>query len=235
MDVLTLDIAAIGSVIVCCIAAYLRWQLADVVPGRVAPRVERRREDTAVRHDRPRSPGSLRGHTAPFSTPRPLELPRLGVYVAPTAEAERGGRHAVVRGQLLADRIMSGRFDARREPRRGRKGALDVIVVGANAIGVSAALHFAHAGWRVLLVDRDAAAAPSAPQPAHGERSGRLALLTGHSVCAVAERPDGMLEVQAERAAWYTANVIIASTESWSVPPILDALPPPSASSSRAA
>jgi hypothetical protein len=244
MDVLTLGLAVIGPLVVCCFAAYLRWQLSDVAPARVASRIERGgsvAEYRGVPFHRLPSPGS--GRPTPLASSRQLDLPRgPGVYVAATRETEGSERHAAIRGQLLADRIINGRFDAGQEPRRGRKGALDVIVVGANAIGVSAALHLVHAGWRVLVVDRDEGAAPSAERrlqlssrARRGERSARLALLTGHSVCAVAERADGMLEVQAERAAWYTANLILASTESFGAPQTRDTLARHSDSPSRAA
>jgi hypothetical protein len=244
--VLALVLALFGPILVCCVTAYFRWQLPDVPSDqRLAP-IERGAcctEDMAFPVDRIGSPESVRGRSAPLGPRRRLELPRgPGVYVAATREADGDERHAAIRGQLLADRIIHGRFDARREPRRGRRGALDVIVVGANAVGVSAALYLAHAGWRVLVVDRDTGAAPSAEsriqqlsRAQHGERSARLALLTGHSVCAVAERADGMLEVQAERAAWYTANVIVASTESWTLPAATDLASRRSASPSRAA
>jgi hypothetical protein len=49
-------------------------------------------------------------------------------------------------------------------------------------------------------------------------RNARLPLLTGHTISAVSERADGMLEVEAERAAWYAANVIFAATDSLSLP-----------------
>jgi hypothetical protein len=143
------------------------------------------------------------------------------VYVAGAREAEANDVDAVIRGQLLADRIINGRFSVRPALRRGKRGALDVIVVGANAVGVSATLHLMHAGLRVFLVDRDSAG-PAADtsldelsRKLGGKlRNARLPLLTGHSVSAVSQRADGMLEVQAERAGWYTANVIFASTES---------------------
>jgi hypothetical protein len=50
------------------------------------------------------------------------------------------------------------------------------------------------------------------------ERQTRLPLLVGHSVQGVAERADGMLEVQAERAGCYAANVIFASIDSLVMP-----------------
>jgi hypothetical protein len=216
-------LAVFGPIVFCCVAYYLRWQLLESTPDGVAP--ERVSGASALNpcaflSDAPgRSPASTRGHAASPVRRQPVLPQAPGVYVAGSCDALDDGRDAAIRGELLADRIIKGRFDARHALRRGKKGALDVIVVGANALGVSAATHLIQAGLRVLLIDRDGAAPladiPELPRALHGSRrAARLALLAGHSVYAVAERADGMLEVQAERAAWYTANVIFASTES---------------------
>jgi thioredoxin reductase len=94
-----------------------------------------------------------------------------------------------------------------------------VIVVGANLLGISATVRLMQAGLRVLLVDRQSWAPLDSPahrllasRPGVARRM-RLPLVTGHHVSVVAQRADGMLELQAERAAWYTANVIFASRE----------------------
>lgn len=170
------------------------------------------------------APACLRGRGA--GPERRPQLPRAaGVYVAGARDAEALDAEAVIRGRLLADRVVSGRFHTRRALRRGKNGALDVIVVGANTLGVSATLQLMQAGLRVLLVDRQAPASLDHPalQPLLRSfyrklRSARLPLLTGHSVWAVSERADGMLEVEAERAAWYAANVIFATTDGLSLP-----------------
>lgn len=141
-----------------------------------------------------------------------------GVYTAASGAAVPNA-DATSRGRWLAERIIHGDLEANPAPRRGKKGALDVIVVGANLLGISATLHLMQAGLRVLLVDRQSWAPLDAAthrliasRPGAGTRM-RLPLVTGHHVELVAERADGMLELQAERAGWYTANVLFASRE----------------------
>ena len=152
---------------------------------------------------------------APIETDR---FPAPGVYADAGSDSSPLSHDATVRGELLADRIIHGRGGAG-ALRRGSKGALDVVVVGANLFGISVTLRLMRAGLRVLLVDRHSWApldAPShtliasCPGPA---RRVRLPLVTGHHVSVVARRADGMLELQAERAAWYTANVVFASRQ----------------------
>lgn len=143
--------------------------------------------------------------------------PAPGIYLDVGQDAASTG-DATFRGQLLADSIIHGRHS--QALRRGKKGALDVVVVGANVLGISATLHLMQAGLRVLLVDRHSWSPSDGPAPAptslrahhEGTRRARLPLVTGHHVSVVARRSDGMLELQAERAAWYTANVIFAAT-----------------------
>jgi hypothetical protein len=212
-------LALFAPVVVCCIGAYLRWQLGDValtgVASRSASGVEPFGHDgEPLAAEIPGRTASAPKRVASLAVRRLTALPKgPGVYVASCRDARAEGCDAAIRGQMLADRIINGRFEARRALRRGRKGALDVIVVGANALGVSAARSLAHAGLRVLMVDSDGAEFTETPR---GNGEARLPLLTGHAVSEVAERADGMLEVQAERAAWYTANVIFASSESLS-------------------
>ena len=121
------------------------------------------------------------------------------------------------RGQRAAERLVSDARAAR--TRRGRKAALDVIVVGASREGVAATLRLLGAGLRVLLVDagsgEDSRAArlvadPSLSAALRALGRERLPGVWGHRVLGVGTRPDAMLELSAERAAWYTANVIIA-------------------------
>jgi hypothetical protein len=226
--VLASALSAFGPVIICCIAFYLRWQLADESPAAVAswsaPKLRSALNDCTFHVSEAPAPAGIRGCAAGLA--REPEQPRAaGVYVAGPRYADAVDADAMIRGQLLADRVVSGRFQARRALRRGKKGALDVIVVGANTVGVSATLHLMQAGLRVLLVDRDAPASLDHPslQPLFRSlfrklRNARLPLLTGHSVWAVSERADGMLEVEAERAAWYAANVIFATTDGLSLP-----------------
>jgi hypothetical protein len=228
MDVLASALSAFGPLIICCIAFYLRWQLADETPATVAlrstPTLGTALNDGTLRlSEGPAAPG-IRGCAAGV-VQRPELVRAAGVYVAGHGQAEAVDADAMILGQLLADRVVSGRFQARRAPRRGKKGALDVIVVGANTVGVSATLHLMEAGLRVLLVDREAPAPLDHPslQPLlrslfRKARNARLPLLTGHSISAVSERADGMLEVEAERAAWYAANVIFATTDGPSLP-----------------
>jgi hypothetical protein len=220
--------SAFGPILICCIAFYLRWQLADEIPATVAswstPKLGSALNDCACDASKTPAPTCIRGRSAGLDQ-RP-ELPRAaGVYVASARDAQAVDAEAMIRGQLLADRVVRGRFQARRALRRGKKGALDVIVVGANAVGVSATLHLMQAGLRVLLVDRAHPTSLAHPslQPLlrsffRKVRNARLPLLTGHSVSAVSERADGMLEVEAERAAWYAANVIFATTDGLSLP-----------------
>jgi hypothetical protein len=218
-----------GPIVVCCIA-YLRWQLGELELDAVAgegfaawrrPRRVRAQNGCEFYSDPARPTTTSRGHVRAAQRLAP-ELPRTpGVYVAAALDAEARGADAVIRGQLLADRIVNGRFSGRKGLRRGKKGALDVIVVGASVIGVSATLHLMHAGLRVLLVDRDAAGPGFDMRlqallggPRGDRQNARLPFFGGHRVGAVTERADGMLEVQAERAGWYTANVIFASLDS---------------------
>lgn len=93
---------------------------------------------------------------------RGLELPRIdrdfqtnqpGIYIA----GELGGmgliRNAVVQGAQAARHIVTA--SAQQEPRRGKGGALDALVVGAGPAGISATLGLLEAGLRVLLVDQE--------------------------------------------------------------------------------
>jgi hypothetical protein len=222
-------LAFAGPIIVCCIGAYLRWQLGDGASASVTSRSASRRGLLSDAGDFLAAETFGRSGNPPLCVAslgdrRSPGLPQgPGVYVAGCRDAQAEGREAAIRGQMLADRIINGRFEARRTLRRGRKGALDVIVVGANPLGVSAARHLVHAGLRVLMVDRHGDAPSVSMTDVIGsdcvgarraDGQARLPLLTGHAISAVAERADGMLEVQAERAAWYTANVIFASNES---------------------
>src|SRR5690606_37631967 len=117
-----------------------------------------------------------------------------------------------------AERLLRGGLG--RGLRRGKKAALDVIVVGASLAGASAALHLLGAGLRLLVVDERPEVAP--PAALHSELRAllgrlprtRVPLATGHRVTSVVERPDGMLELHAERAAWYTANVLFVGEAS---------------------
>jgi hypothetical protein len=226
--VLASALSAFGPVIICCIAFYLRWQLADELPETVAPwsnpKLCSALNDCTFHVSEAPALAAIRGCAAGLV--REPELSRAaGVYVAGPRYAAAVDADAMIRGQLLAERVVSGRFQARRALRRGKKGALDVIVVGANIVGVSATLHLMQAGLRVLLVDREAPASLDHPslQPLlrslfRKVRNARLPLLTGHTISAVSERADGMLEVEAERAAWYAANVIFAATDGLSLP-----------------
>lgn len=145
-------------------------------------------------------------------------LDRRGVYTT----AEDAGARPELRGQQVAERVISDGNTARRVG-RGRNAALDAIVVGASREGLAATLCLLSAGRRVLLVDarsadgRAAAALacdPSVRWQLRALQRERLPIVWGHHVVGVTERPDGMLELSAERAAWYTANVIIARPQS---------------------
>jgi hypothetical protein len=147
-------------------------------------------------------------HAAPFG------LDRRGVYTTSDDLAARPER----RGERTAERVLSDAVGAR--TRRGRNAALDVIVVGASREGVAATLRLLDAGLRVLLVDagsgEDSRAArllrdPGLTAALRTLRRERLPIVWGHRVLGVGSRPDGMLELSAERAAWYTANVIVAA------------------------
>lgn len=84
-----------------------------------------------------------------FQTSRP------GVYIA----GELGGmgliRNAVIQGRQAAEHIVRGSPELGRPPRRGKDGALDVIVVGAGPAGISATLRLMEENLRVLLIDRE--------------------------------------------------------------------------------
>jgi len=93
---------------------------------------------------------------------RGLELPRMdahfqtnqrGIYIA----GELGGmgliRNAVVQGAQAASHIVNG--SDRQEPRRGKGGAYDALVVGAGPAGISATLRLLESGLNVLLVDQE--------------------------------------------------------------------------------
>lgn len=140
-----------------------------------------------------------------------------GVYVDAGGSVALPSGDAMSRGSWLAERIIDGAGAG--APRRGKKGALDVIVVGANLLGISATVRLMQAGLRVLLVDRQSwAPLDAATHRLIASRPGLnrrlpLPIVTGHHVMLVARRADGMLELQAERAGWYTANVIFASRE----------------------
>lgn len=146
-------------------------------------------------------------HAPPFGLERP------GVYATSAVSALRPEQ----RGQRAAERVLS---DANAGPaRRGRNAALDVIVVGASREGIAAMLRLLGGGLRVLLVDGGNAEGPRAARLARDPRLSatlralgreRLPIVWGHRVLGVGARSDGMLELSAERAAWYTANVIIA-------------------------
>jgi hypothetical protein len=210
-----------------CLLVYLRWQLGDIDGEELAsgsvPSVV---PTLAASHDCCFAPSRAEAALARACTPSLAPHERQpepewsrapGVYIDAAGPALPNA-DATIRGRWLAERILHGRLDASEPPRRGKKGALDVIVVGANLLGISATLHLMQAGLRVLLVDRqswaplDAASHRlMASRPATGRV--RLPLVSGHHVVLVAQRADGMLEVQAECAAWYTANVIFASRE----------------------
>jgi thioredoxin reductase (NADPH) len=78
---------------------------------------------------------------------------RAGVYIA----GELGGmgliRNAVSQGRQAAEHIIEGAPAS--EPRRGKDGALDALVIGAGPAGISATLRLMQAGLRVQLVDRE--------------------------------------------------------------------------------
>jgi len=241
--VLASSLSLLGPIVL-CLVVYLRWQLGDSAEerGRASRRAVATRPLTAANacHFEPSSASEaaapsacasgralhvstadLERDRAPDSAPE-TERSRLpGVYVDAGVAADRGSQDATIRGRLLADRLVAGRFGASQLP-RGKKGALDVIVVGANLFGISATARLMQAGLRVLLVDRhswaplDASSQRWIAAPAALPRL-RLPLVTGHCVSVVAQRADGMLEVQAERAAWYTANVIFASRDAVAV------------------
>jgi hypothetical protein len=211
-----------------CLLVYLRWQLGDIDGEELAsgsvPSVV---PTLAASNDCCFAPSRAEAAPARACTPSLAPHERQpepewsrapGVYIDAAGPALPNA-DATIRGRWLAERILHGRLDASEPPRRGKKGALDVIVVGANLLGISATLHLMQAGLRVLLVDRQSWAPLDAAShrlmasrpPATGRV--RLPLVSGHHVVLVAQRADGMLEVQAECAAWYTANVIFASRE----------------------
>jgi hypothetical protein len=229
--VLTNSLSLFGPIVL-CLLVYLRWQLGDVggeelasgsaasaapslaasndcsfAPSRAEAALARACAPGLARHEREPEPQWSQWSRAP------------GVYIGASDGLALPHADATSRGRWLAERIIHGRIGASEPPRRGKKGALDVIVVGANLLGISATVHLMQAGLRVLLVDRQSWAPLDAAthrllgsRPATAPRT-RLPLVTGHHVELVAERADGMLELQAERAAWYTANVIFASHE----------------------
>jgi hypothetical protein len=143
----------------------------------------------------------------------PAGLEQRGVYTTSEVQAGRPEQ----RGQDTAERVLSDALGAR--TRRGRNAALDVIVVGASREGIAATLRLMRAGLRVLLVDAGCGEGPHAARLLRDSsvnaalralRRERLPIVWGHRVLGVGRRPDGMLELSAERAAWYTANVIVA-------------------------
>jgi len=166
-----------------------------------------------ARHEErePRPAREVAEPSAPHGAP--FELAQDGVYTTSESMAARPEQ----RGQCIAERVLSDALGAR--TRRGRKAALDVIVVGASREGIAAALRLLGAGLRVLLVDAGSGDGlraarlvrdPGLTSALRALRRERLPIVWGHRVLAVATRPDGMLELSAERAAWYTANVIVA-------------------------
>lgn len=211
-----------------CLLVYLRWQLGDIDGEELASGSLPSVVPTLVAsNDCSFAPSLAETALARACAPSLAQRERRpepewsrapGVYIDAAGPALPNA-DATIRGRWLAERILHGRLDASEPPRRGTKGALDVIVVGANLLGISATVHLMQAGLRVLLVDRqswaplDAASHRlMASRPSATGRV-RLPLVTGHHVVLVAQRADGMLEVQAECAAWYTANVIFASRE----------------------
>jgi hypothetical protein len=241
LDVFATSLGLLGPIIL-CVVVYVRWQLGDAAangvglgalpsvsvpplaapngcsfePGASAGSGERVCVAGVASGEAERAPECIAHRAGQW-----WRLP--GVYVDASSDLAELNRDATLRGELLADRIVHGRFHAGRRLRRGQKGALDVIVVGANLVGISATVRLMQAGLRVLLVDRHSWAPLDtkshrslASSPGVARRT-RLPLVTGHHVVVVAQRTDGMLELQAERAAWYTANVIFASPISSSV------------------
>lgn len=213
--------------ILLCLVVYLRWQLADVDGEELAlGGASSAAPSLAAANDCSFAPSvadaalaraCATGLAPGEQRPEPEWSRAPGVYVAASGGAELPNADATSRGRWLAERIIHGSVDACEPPRRGKKGALDVVVVGANLLGISATVHLMQAGLRVLLVDRQSWAPLDAPthrliasRPVTARRT-RLPLVTGHHVLLVAQRADGMLELQAERAAWYAANVIFAS------------------------
>ena len=95
-----------------------------------------------------------RGVELPMLDPN-FQTERAGVYVA----GELGGmgliRNAISQGRQAAEHIISGSAAGGAALRRGKNGALDVLVVGAGPAGISATLRLMQAGLRVLLVDRE--------------------------------------------------------------------------------
>jgi hypothetical protein len=206
--------------ILLCLVVYVRWQLGDEGADELASDMFRVVSPASVPAANDCAFGPSPGGTAPACAraagPAPGALPAQprwarapGVYIDSRGGSPEHGVDATIRGARLAERIIGGGADSGELPRRGKKGALDVIVVGANVFGISATVHLMQAGLRVLLVDRQS----WAPLDAATHRRLRLPLVTGHHVSVVAQRADGMLEVQAERAGWYTANVIFASEQ----------------------
>lgn len=215
--------------IVLCLVVYLRWQLGDVggeelASGSAASAVPSRAASNDCSFAPSRAEAALAGACAPGLAlherePEPAWPRAPGVYIDASDGLALPHADATSRGRWLAERIIHGRTGAGEPPRRGKKGALDVIVVGANLLGISATVHLMQAGLRVLLVDRQSWAPLDAAthrllgsRPVTAPRT-RLPLVTGHHVELVSERADGMLELQAECAGWYTANVIFASRE----------------------
>lgn len=222
---LTSSLSLVGSIVL-CVVFYLRWQLAEagavqvasgVTPGAAASPALAASSACCFEPSAAAASKVAASIAGDEQEPELIAWHTPGVYLASRASTEELNADATSRGRWLAERIIHGRRHPSEPPRRGKKGALDVIVVGANLLGISATVHLMQSGLRVLLVDRqswaplDASrerlrAAPSDPVPRL-----RLPLVTGHHVSVVAQRADGMLELQAERAAWYTANVIFAS------------------------
>lgn len=164
--------------------------------------------DSARKTREPRPACEAAQHPAAFG------LGQRGVYTTSGVLAQRPEQ----RGQRTAERVLSDELGAR--TRRGRNAALDVIVVGASREGVAATLRLLAAGLRVLLVDAGSGEGtraarlvrdPSLSAALRALRRERLPIVWGHRVLGVGARPDGMLELSAERAAWYTANVIVAA------------------------
>ncbi|HWO10479.1 MAG TPA: hypothetical protein VNN80_13400 [Polyangiaceae bacterium] len=147
-------------------------------------------------------------------------LARRGIYA--TVDFGGAGARPEQRGQRAAERVIGG--SDRQPPRRGCRAALDAIVVGASGEGLAAASSLLQAGLRVLLVDTLGSAGEAVAALANdaGPRllaSGgeRMPWVGGHRVIGIGERDDDTLELCAERATWYTANIIIALPEPWRV------------------
>ena len=227
MDVLSTACTVFGAIAV-ALAVY-HWHLTRARPAAVGPRPEpggSPRAAASVPY------GTGRGHdvrVAPRARQQSGIFPRAVLHGSDASErepllgldqravyttAEAFGAPPELRGQRAAERVISGAGLARR-PRRGRGAALDAIVVGASRDGVAATLRLLAAGLRVLLVDAGSGDGALTRSPRVREQLDaigreRLPIVWGHRVLGIVERPDGMLELSAERAAWYTANVIIA-------------------------